>query len=229
MGPLASQHRVIAPNLRHYYPEPWKGDGELSPEQQADDLAALVRALKLGKAHWIGWSRGGIVMVEVVKRHPNVVRSLIFEDGGIAIPVEDTEESRAMLASTGDLIETLQKNIRAGDLVHAAATFCDMLNYKGYWSKLPDAVREMILANIYTALGDTHRPVTTCEHVRRFDMPVLLLTGDRSPKRYAFLYNEMRKCRDFPMTVVIPNAGHGIHIDNPQQFLKVVMDFLASS
>jgi hypothetical protein len=61
---LASRHHVIVPNLRHYYPEPWKGDGQLSPEQQANDLAALAKALKLGKAHWIGWSRGGIVIVE---------------------------------------------------------------------------------------------------------------------------------------------------------------------
>jgi hypothetical protein len=25
LEPLAARHHVIAPNLRHYYPEPWKG------------------------------------------------------------------------------------------------------------------------------------------------------------------------------------------------------------
>jgi hypothetical protein len=34
--------------LGHYYPEPWKGDGRsFSVEQQADDLAELVKTLNL--------------------------------------------------------------------------------------------------------------------------------------------------------------------------------------
>jgi pimeloyl-ACP methyl ester carboxylesterase len=91
---------------------------------------------------------------------------------------------------------------------------------------MPGSAREMVLQNIYTALGDVVRPVTTCEQVRRFDAPVLLLTGERSPKRYAFFYDEMRKCRSFPQTLVIPNASHAIHIDNAECFLSVVLDFL---
>jgi pimeloyl-ACP methyl ester carboxylesterase len=85
----------------------------------------------------------------------------------------------------------------------------------------------MILQNIYTALGDTSRPVTTREEVSRLDAPVLLVTGERSPKHYKFYYDEMRKCRDLPETVAIPNAGHAIHADNPDRFLSIVLDFLA--
>jgi hypothetical protein len=33
-------------------------------------------------------------MVEVQKRHPDIVRTLIFEDGNIDMPVEETEERR---------------------------------------------------------------------------------------------------------------------------------------
>ena len=92
--PLGSHHRVITPNLRHYYPEPWKGEGgNFSAEQHADDLADLVKFLSLGKVHWLGWSRGGAVMVEVAKRHPEVVRSLIFADGAITLPVEETADT----------------------------------------------------------------------------------------------------------------------------------------
>jgi pimeloyl-ACP methyl ester carboxylesterase len=228
MVPLGERYHVIAPNLRHYYPEPWKGEGgNFSAEQHADDLAALVKVLNFGKAHWVGWSRGGLVMVEVAKRHRDVVRSLIFEDGGIDMPVEETEETREMIASTGVLLKSLRDNISKGNVVHAAEVFVDSLNQRGHWSRLPAPVQQMILANIYTALGDTRRPLTTREEVSQFDMPVLLLTGERSPKRYSFFYNEMRKCRDFPATVVVPNAGHGIHVDNPNGFLSVVLGFLA--
>jgi pimeloyl-ACP methyl ester carboxylesterase len=227
LEPLAARYRVVAPNLRHYYPEPWKDDGgSFSAEQHSDDLAQLVRTLKLGKAHWLGWSRGGLVMVEVQKRHPDVVRTLIFEDGNINMAVEETDETREAVSFVRLVGETLRNNIRTGDLVHAAEVFVDTLNGKGYWSRMPGSAREMVLQNIYTALGDVVRPVTTCEQVRRFDPPVLLLTGERSPKRYAFFYDEMRKCRSFPQTVVIPNASHAMHIDNPERFLSVVLDFL---
>ena len=227
LEPLAARYRVIAPNLRHYHPEPWKGEGgSFSVEQHADDLAELVKILKLGKVHWLGWSRGGGVVVEVQKRHPEVVRTLIFEDGAINMPIEETEETRQMASFARLTLETLQNNIRSGDLAHAAEVFVDTLNGKGYWSRWPGGMREMVLQNIYTALGDVARPVTTPEQVSRFDAPVLLLTGERSPKRYAFFYDEMRKCRNLPETVVIPNASHAIHVDNPERFLSVVLDFL---
>jgi pimeloyl-ACP methyl ester carboxylesterase len=227
MEPLASRYRVIAPNLRHYYPESWNGEGgSFSAEQHGDDLAGFARALKLGKAHWLGWSRGGLVMVEVAKKHPELVQTLIFEDGAIDMPVEETEETREVASFTQRLRETLQKNIRSGDLIHAAEVFCDTLNGNGYWSRMTGVAREMVLQNIYTALGDVRRPVTTCDEVRRFNMPVLLLTGERSPKRYGFYYSEMRKCRDFPETVIIPKATHAIHLDNPERFLSVVLEFL---
>ena len=67
----------------------------------------------------------------------------------------------------------------------------------------------MLLANLYTALGEKGRPLTSRDDVKKFDFPILLITADKSPKKYEFFYNEMRKCRnDLPPSIVIPNAGH---------------------
>ena len=226
--PLASRYRVIAPNLRHYYPEPWKGEGgNFSAEQHGHDLGQFAKALNLGKAHWLGWSRGGLVMVEVAKRYPEVVRSLIFEDGAINIPVNENEKTREVVTFTRRVLQTLQNNIRGGDLLRAAEELCDTLNGKGYWSRLPTATRDMILQNIYTALGDIKRPVTTREEVSWLGGTCTAAHRELSPKHYAFYYDEMRKCRDFRETVVIPNAAHAIHADNPDRFLSAVLDFLA--
>jgi pimeloyl-ACP methyl ester carboxylesterase len=226
-GPLAARYRVLAPSLRHFYPEPWKGQGgTFSVAQHAADLAQLAKTLGLGKVHWLGWSRGGLIIVEIAKHHPELVRTLIFEDGAINLPIEETAESREAIDFTRRLLRELRENIGKGDLVHAAEVFCDTLNGKGYWSGLTDATRTAILDNVYTALGDVERQVTAHEEVSRFDMPILLLTGDRSPKHYAFYYQEMRKCRAFADTVIIPNSRHAMHLDNPAGFLSVVLAFL---
>src|SRR5919205_280561 len=78
---FAKKYHVIAVSLRHYYPEKWNGQGgDFSITQHANDVAALIKALNLGKVHLLGHSRGGAVAVNVAKRHPEVIRTLILED-----------------------------------------------------------------------------------------------------------------------------------------------------
>jgi pimeloyl-ACP methyl ester carboxylesterase len=83
------------------------------------------------------------------------------------------------------------------------------------------------LDNIGTVLKSEGWPVTTCEQVGKFNFPVLLLNGQRSPKRYGEMFAAMRRCKDIAAPVVIPNAGHPMHRDNPAAFNSAVSDFLA--
>lgn len=227
---FVSSYRVISPSLRRFYPEPWNGEGsDFTVEQHAADVAALIRKLNLGKIHLVGWSRGGAVAVEVAKAHPDLIRSLVMEDGSIVLPVEETPESRKAADFTANNIKTLQANLKAGEPQKAAETFIDTIFGPGGWQKLPDAAKQVVLANIYTPLGDLNRPVSTCDDVKKFDFPVLLMTGERSPKNFAFFYGEMRKCKAFPETVVIPSTGHNIHVGNAEAYNKALLGFFQSA
>jgi pimeloyl-ACP methyl ester carboxylesterase len=225
---FSQTHRVIAVSLRHYYPERWDGVGtDFSIEQHAQDVAALIKKLNLGKVHLVGHSRGGGVVIEVAKSHPEVIRTLVLPDGSIYLPVPESAEAKAAAEFNRKVIGTLQENLKTGDPTKAAEVFIDMATGPGAWPKLPEPVREMILVNIYTALGDKGRPLTSCADVKKFDFPVLLITSDKSPKSFEFFYNEMRKCRDLPATVVIPNAGHSMQRINPEAFNKTTLAFVA--
>ena len=219
---------MVAVSLRHFYPERWDGTGtDFSIEQHAEDVAALIKKLNLGKVHLVGHSRGGAVAVEVAKSHAEVIRTLVLPDGSIEMPVSETAEAKEAGDFTKRGIGTLQENLKTGDPAKAAEVFIDMLSSPGTWEKFPEAAKEIVLVNIYSALGDKGRPISTCADVKKFDFPVLLMTGDKSPKKFDFFYNEMRKCRDFPATVVIPNAGHGMQTRNPEVFNKVTLEFLS--
>jgi pimeloyl-ACP methyl ester carboxylesterase len=53
-------------------------DRPLSIAQMADDTAALITQLGLGKADLFGYSLGGAVALQVALRHPEVVRKLVL-------------------------------------------------------------------------------------------------------------------------------------------------------
>jgi pimeloyl-ACP methyl ester carboxylesterase len=229
---FAKKYHVIAVSLRHYYPEKWNGQGgDFSIAQHADDVAAFIKALNLGKVHLLGHSRGGAVAVNVAKRHPEVIRTLILEDAsGLETLLPDTPETQKMAAETKGLIDTLRKNLATGDVEMTAREFTNALGGPGTWEtrRTPEQ-RQVVLDNMGTAAGDTgERPVTTCGQIEEFDFPIFLVNGERSPKRYGEMFAAMRKCKaDIPAPVIIPNAAHAMNRENPAAFNAVVLDFLS--
>lgn len=225
---FSQSHRVIAMSLRHFYPEAWKGEGTtFSIEQHADDVAKLIKRLNLGRVHLVGWSRGGAVAIEIAKAHPGLIRTLILEDASILMRFEDTSDAQKAVKAASSLVGALQENFRVGGPEKAAEGYFDALIGAGAWQKAPPATRQMILQNIYTAVGDKSRPNTTCDDLQRFEFPVLMLTGEKSPERFAFYYAEMRKCRNFPEPVVIPNAVHNIHRSATEAYNRIVLEFVS--
>jgi pimeloyl-ACP methyl ester carboxylesterase len=224
---LASSYRVIAPSLRHYYPERWNGEGsDFSVEQHAADVAALIMMLDLGKVHLVGWSRGGAVAIEIAKAHPDLVRTLVMEDGAILMPVEDTPERQEAAERRANNNKAIEQQLMAGDPNKAAERLVDALTGPGAWQKLPEPRQRVVLDNIHTALGDNKiRPPTTCDQLKKFDFPVLLMTAEKSPRSYALVYGEMQKCAAFSDPIVIPGAAHNIHGGNVDAYNKALITF----
>lgn len=74
---LAERHRVIVPDLRNA----GKTDVVRTPYEVADladDLAGLVEALDLGPVPVFGYSLGGMVVQELVRRHPSVADKVVL-------------------------------------------------------------------------------------------------------------------------------------------------------
>jgi pimeloyl-ACP methyl ester carboxylesterase len=74
---LARHHRVIALDNEGIGMTTLR-PGPLSIPRMADDTAALVRALHLGRPDVLGWSLGGFIAQAYAVRHPALIRRLVL-------------------------------------------------------------------------------------------------------------------------------------------------------
>jgi pimeloyl-ACP methyl ester carboxylesterase len=74
---LAKKHQVIAVELQAHGHTP-DIDRSLSFEQDADDVAALLKQLRIEKADLMGFSNGGTTGLQIALRHPETVNKLVL-------------------------------------------------------------------------------------------------------------------------------------------------------
>ncbi|MBK8980814.1 MAG: alpha/beta hydrolase [Ignavibacteria bacterium] len=74
---LAKNRQVIAAELQAHGRTNDR-DADLTFEQDADDIAALLKNLKIDKADFFGFSNGGTTVLQIVIRHPEIADKIIL-------------------------------------------------------------------------------------------------------------------------------------------------------
>jgi pimeloyl-ACP methyl ester carboxylesterase len=76
--PFARDRQVIAMELQGHGHTADRVDFPESFEQDAEDVAALLKILKIDKADFLGFSNGGNTTIQLAIRYPHLVRKLIL-------------------------------------------------------------------------------------------------------------------------------------------------------
>jgi esterase len=229
IGPMAARFRVLAPSLRHCYPERWDGRGDFSVERHAEDLAHLIERHVGEPVHVLGHSRGGAVAIQLASTHNDLVRTLVLADpGGLEALLPDSVEGRSMATESERMFEQLARDLATGDRLAAARAFVESLGGAGAWERRTPAQREMLLDNILTGPACAQRPRFPRALLCGLALPILLLRGARSPQRYAIMLSELQHCNPrVSDSIVIPDAAHAMQRENPDAFNAAVLRFLA--
>jgi len=224
---ISKTYRTIAVSLRHYYPEKWDGVGDdFSVAQHASDIAVLIKKLNLGKVHLLGISRGGSIALTVALLNPELIRSVILQEANAEPIMPDTPEKKQRMAKAKARAESVRAALAKGDREGAAREF---LAADGVdWKKFPARPWQITLENIGTCVDSGERGIFSCADIQRLDFPILLLSGEKSPKIYGEYNAALRGCKpDIPAPVIIPNGVHlTMHRNNPEFYHKVLSDFL---
>jgi pimeloyl-ACP methyl ester carboxylesterase len=224
---FSKAYRTIAVSLRHYYPENWNGvGGDFSVAQHASDIAAMIKKLNLGKVHLLGASRGGSVAVTVASLYPEVINTLIVPEPNLEPLLPETPEKQKRTADGIARADGVRANLAAGDREKAAREW--LASVGGAWEKIPERWKQNILDNLGTLTDIGERGKFTCADIQKFNFPILVLTGEKSPKLYGEFIAAMRQCNpNIPAPLIVPNAGHSMHRENAAFFNKAVLDFLS--
>ncbi len=230
---FSSQYRVIAPSLRHYYPEPWDGKSTtLTMPQHVSDLAVFIRTLNAGKVHLVGFSRGGQVALQMASEHPELLRSLVLADPApMASLLAKSEPGLAALERRRAFVTASMQHFQRGDIEAGLETFIDGVTAPGGWAKFSEPDRQAVRENAWTItslLADA-KEALTCDEVSRITVPVLLVSGERSPDEYRFMQDALQPCLPRHDRAVIPKSGHLMLFANPGAFNALLLEFFSKN
>jgi pimeloyl-ACP methyl ester carboxylesterase len=229
---FAKQYRFVAYTYRYHGTGAWPDDGKLySADSHAADLAAFISGLKGGPVHLVGLSYGGLLGAMVAVKEPKLIRTLTLAEPALLSLLAEKPEGKPILDEWNKGAEPMIAAMKAGD--NAAAIRHLMALVTGdppeQFDKNPAPFRQQLLDNARTLplLFAAPPPAVTCEMLRGIKAPTLVVRGERTPRIFSAINDEVGRCVAGSRLVVIPKASHPMSFDNPADFNRAVLDFLA--
>jgi len=199
-------------------------------ERAADDTLAVLDQLGLTRAAVLGYSMGGRLALFLATRAPERISALILESTTPGI--QDPGERRARAAQDVALADSIER-----DGITAFVDRWQRLPLFASQSRLAGAERTALrtirlaqcprgLANSLRAMGQGEQP-PLFNHLPSLSMPVLVVVGAMDTA-YCILGRGITRVIPHARLVIVPDAGHAVHLERPEEFRRAVLDFLAA-
>jgi len=222
---FATRFRVIAYSRRYHPPNSPRPDGQAyALDLHADDLIALIEALGLERVHLVGSSYGAYVALRVTLERPDLVRSLVLVEPPILPWLARTPEGDSLRrAFDAGVLDQVRRALARGDSVDAVRRCVEGVGARPASGLLAAAAALRLELRADPAV---YMPALSCPDVSRIRNSVLLVNGERSPRMFHLVTEELARCLAAEEVVTIPGAGHTSYLDNPASFNAAVFGFL---
>ena len=216
VAPLSERYRVVRYDLRGF----GRSDRPTEPFSHVDDLAALLDAAGVERAALVGLSLGGRICIDFALVHPERVRALVLVASGLGgFPFN------AFTAEQGAEIEAA---FERGELESVVDLELEVWAPLGVDHGLRRIAHDQAHVN---ALDDVEQRLAppAIERLGEIRAPTLVLTGDRDVPAMAEIGDVLEREIAGARRVVLEDADHLLPLRKPDEFNRLVLDFLASA
>lgn len=206
---LAASFRVIVPDLRGHGRSDNPGAQRLTHTLLAHDVIALLQALGITNAHFAGVSSGAMLLLTLALSAPTLARSLLLTAATYRFTPINRERSAQFLPER---------------LPPAWAAHWQEIHAPIYG---PDYWQELLAA--FVALnqewGEVNFPAPA--HLSHITQPVRIIHGDRDEYFPPVMAVELFNLLPAASLCILPNAGHLPHIQYPERWNDLALEFFA--
>jgi pimeloyl-ACP methyl ester carboxylesterase len=219
---LAVHHRVVTVDARGFGESPLLPGARPSVADSADDLAALLDALKIDRAALVGLSLGGYTALAFASRHRARLAALVLADTRAAadsLEVRQARDTALALVAAGRTDAYLAASLPRLLAPTAPPALVAHLR-AGAETRAPN------LSAGIEALRD--RPDRTGE-LGAITCPTLVLCGALDQITPAAEMRAMAQAIPGAVFAEIPAAGHLSHLEAPGAFERILSPFLSAA
>ena len=216
---LSKHFRVLVYDCRGM----WQSDhpdGPYSMELHADDLAGLLEALGIEKAHIAGISYGSEISMVFALRHPEKTKSLMVIDGVSEVPL--------MLKLQSYPWKLAGERNDAELLFHTSV----FLNFGEEYLTRNEDLLPASQANFakldlssFVKLMDAFTTYNITDQLKQISCPTLIVVGEedliKGPKMAQIIVDRIPQAE----YVVVPGAGHALCLDKPEPLNTLLLGF----
>ncbi len=220
---LADEFTVVTydrrANSRSPRPDGWEST---SAEEQSDDAAALIEALGITPAAVFGNSGGAIIGLDLVVRHPDLVRGAILHDPAMFSVMSNPEEA------LGPIQQVVEKGMEEGGLRGGVEAFWRFFAGEEAFDNMDPGLRERTLGNGEAFFGLDFRGVGSYHPdeaaLAGVEVPVRVMAGTESPPPLVEVAQWLAERLDVELETL--PGGHTPYFDRPEEMVEVIRPFL---
>lgn len=196
-----------------------------------DDLIAVLDSLGVERANWLGYSMGGRICLYLALTMPERCDALVLE--GESPGIADASERKERATSDYGLSRMIEEKG-----IEAFVDYWEALPLFSSQKRLPQQARQKIreqrLGNSPIGLANSLRGMSTGmqpplhDRLTELDLPALFIAGEEDSK-YCDIARWMSAETPKGEVAVIPEAGHAAHLEQPDRFNNLVLDFLRAN
>jgi pimeloyl-ACP methyl ester carboxylesterase len=231
MRHFGQRYHAITYGARGYPPSDVPDDvAKYSQARAADDIAAVLDHLAIDKAHVVGLSMGGFATLHFGFRHASRALSLCVAGCGYGAEKGQRDKFRSEVAAVAAFLD--DHGIQAFAEKYAFGPTRVQFENKdprGFDEFKRQLAEHSAIGARNTQLGvQGERPslYDLVDQMAALTVPTLILTGDED---WPCLQPALLMKQTIPSAAlsVMPNCGHTINLEDPDQFNRLVGDFIA--